>query len=74
MVLSHFQQERTKDLILELKDTQHCKLQLMLTPDVKAGELKLEAYGEFIRVDFNGNRMADLGSAMQAVDMDILWK
>ena len=55
---------RTTGSYSGLKDTQLATADV--TPDVKAGD-KVESYGEFIRVDFNGN-YGGLGSAMQAVE------
>lgn len=54
---------RTTGSYSGLKDTQLATADV--TPDVKAGD-KVGSYGEFIRVDFNGN-YGGLGSAMQAV-------
>ena len=56
--------ERTTGSYSGLKDTQLATADV--TPDVKAGD-KVGSYGEFIRVDFNGN-YGGLGSAMQAVE------
>lgn len=55
---------RTTGSYSGLKDTQLATADV--TPDVKAGD-KVGSYGEFIRVDFNGN-YGGLGSAMQAVE------
>ena len=55
---------RTTGSYSGLKDTQLATANV--TPDVKAGD-KVGSYGEFIRVDFNGN-YGGLGSAMQAVE------
>ena len=55
---------RTTGSYSGLKDTQLETADV--TPDVKAGD-KVGSYGEFIRVDFNGN-YGGLGSAMQAVE------
>ena len=55
---------RTTGSYSGLKDTQLAPADV--TPDVKAGD-KVGSYGEFIRVDFNGN-YGGLGSAMQAVE------
>ena len=55
---------RTTGSYSGLKDTQLATSDV--TPDVKAGD-KVGSYGEFIRVDFNGN-YGGLGSAMQAVE------
>lgn len=55
---------RTTGSYSGLKDTQLATADV--TPDVKAGG-KVGSYGEFIRVDFNGN-YGGLGSAMQAVE------
>ena len=55
---------RTTGSYSGLKDTQLATADI--TPDVKAGD-KVGSYGEFIRVDFNGN-YGGLGSAMQAVE------
>ena len=55
---------RTTGFYSGLKDTQLATADV--TPDVKAGD-KVGSYGEFIRVDFNGN-YGGLGSAMQAVE------
>ena len=55
---------RTTGSYSGLKDTQLATADV--TPEVKAGD-KVGSYGEFIRVDFNGN-YGGLGSAMQAVE------
>ena len=55
---------RTTGSYSGLKDTQLATADV--TPDVKAGD-KVGSYGEFIRVDLNGN-YGGLGSAMQAVE------
>ena len=55
---------RTTGSYSGLKDTQLATADV--TPDIKAGD-KVGSYGEFIRVDFNGN-YGGLGSAMQAVE------
>lgn len=55
---------RTTGSYSGLKDTQLATADV--TPDVKVGD-KVGSYGEFIRVDFNGN-YGGLGSAMQAVE------
>lgn len=55
---------RTTGSYSGLKDTQLATADV--TPDVKSGD-KVGSYGEFIRVDFNGN-YGGLGSAMQAVE------
>ena len=55
---------RTTGSYSGLKDTPLATADV--TPDVKAGD-KVGSYGEFIRVDFNGN-YGGLGSAMQAVE------
>ena len=55
---------RTTGSYSGVKDTQLATADV--TPDVKAGD-KVGSYGEFIRVDFNGN-YGGLGSAMQAVE------
>lgn len=55
---------RTTGSYSGLKDTQLATADV--TPNVKAGD-KVGSYGEFIRVDFNGN-YGGLGSAMQAVE------
>lgn len=55
---------RTTGSYSGLKDTQLATADV--TPDVKAGD-KVGSYGEFIRVDFNGN-YGGLGSAMQTVE------
>lgn len=55
---------RTTGSYSGLKDTQLATADV--TPDVKAGD-KVGSYGEFIRVDFNGN-YGGLGSAMQSVE------
>lgn len=55
---------RTTGSYSGLKDTQLATADV--APDVKAGD-KVGSYGEFIRVDFNGN-YGGLGSAMQAVE------
>lgn len=55
---------RTTGSYSGLKDTQLATADV--TPDVKTGD-KVGSYGEFIRVDFNGN-YGGLGSAMQAVE------
>ena len=57
---------RTTGSYSGLKDTQ-LAMAADVTPDVKAGDKDVGSYGEFIRVDFNGN-YGGLGSAMQAVE------
>ena len=57
---------RTTGSYSGLKDTQ-LAVAADVTPNVRAGHKDVGSFGEFIRVDFNGN-YGGLGSAMQAVE------